>query len=232
MSSAEFDSYVAQYAQDHARSIRLSGETPDYFAEHKIRVLSGLCRRWEMTAPRVLDFGSGMGASLPPLRRLMPRAQVSAADVSGESLRMARVLHGGSEPQLLIENGRIPAPDRAFDIVFAACVFHHIDHDAHVSWLRELLRVTAPGGRTVIFEHNPWNPLTRHAVRTCPFDVNAHLLSAPLLRARLAEAGWSDPRTDYHLFFPAALARLRPIEPALRWCGLGAQYACHARRDA
>lgn len=232
MSSAEFDGYVAQYARDHARSIRLSGETPDFFAEHKIRVLSDLCRRWDMAAPRVLDFGSGMGASLPPLRRLMPRARVSAADVSGESLRMARVLHGGDEPQLQIADGRIPAEDGAFDIVFAACVFHHIDHDEHVAWLRELRRVTAPGGRAVIFEHNPWNPLTRHAVRTCPFDANAHLLTAAQLRARLAAAGWAEPRTDYHLFFPAALARLRPLEPALRWCGLGAQYVCHARRDA
>jgi hypothetical protein len=46
----------------------------------------------------------------------------------------------------------------------------------------------------------------------------------------MTEAGWARPETAYHLFFPAALARLRPLEPALRWCAMGAQYDCHAVR--
>ena len=29
-------------------------------------------------------------------------------------------------------------------------------------------RVTRPGGIVAIFEHNPWNPLTRKAVRGLP----------------------------------------------------------------
>ncbi len=228
METAEFDTYVADYERQHRESIRLSGEAPGYFADYKIRELARLAAGWGLNQPEILDFGSGIGNSLPGFRRCFPGHSVTSADVSGESLVNARRLHGGDEPQLLIRDGRIPAPDSSFDLVFTACVFHHIEHEEHIHWLGELKRVTRPGGRLVIFEHNPRNPLTRHAVRNCPFDVNAHLIAPRAMRRRVTEAGWSAARCDYHIFFPARLAFLRGMEPWLRRCGIGAQYACHA----
>lgn len=228
MQSAEFDRYVADYERQHRESIRLSGEGTGYFAEYKIRELARLAAAWGLEAPRILDFGAGMGNSLPAFRRHFRDSRIVMADVSAESLRMARSLHGGDEPQLLIRDGRLPAGNGSFDITFTACVFHHIPEEEHGAWLAELRRVTAVGGHLVIFEHNPLNPLTRHAVASCPFDENAVLIRAGTLRSRVAQAGWSHPRTDYQLFFPAALAKLRVLEPALRRIALGAQYACHA----
>lgn len=228
MLDAEFDAYVSEYERQHADSIRLSGESPDYFAEYKIRELRRLADGWGLSAPAILDFGSGMGNSLPALRKYFPDRPTVAADVSSESLSAARERHGTLEEQLLISENRIPAEDDSFDICFTACVFHHIPEDEHLHWLQELRRITRPGGHLVIFEHNPLNPLTRHAVRTCPFDVNAVLIRAGEMRARVAAAGWSAPRADYHVFFPRALARLRPLEALLRWCPAGGQYACHA----
>ncbi|NCU20711.1 class I SAM-dependent methyltransferase [Candidatus Falkowbacteria bacterium] len=232
MSKPEFDDYAASYADLHAQSIRLSGEAPDYFAEYKIRELHRLTRLWGMTNPAILDFGSGIGNSVPHLRRYFPASHVATADVSEESLHQARQVHGAREDQLVIKAGRVPAPDEVFDVVFTACVFHHIDHADHHACLRELARLTRPGGRLVLFEHNPLNPLTRKAVRECPFDANAHLIAAGEMQRRIAQAGWAEARHDFHVFFPAALARLRPLETALRWLPLGAQYACHARRPA
>lgn len=226
MEAAEFDSYVETYEAQHRQSIRLSGEAPEYFADYKIKELSRLASGWNLTQPRLLDFGGGMGNSLPAFRTYFPDTLIAMADVSAESLKASRRIHGGSEPQLLIADGKLPSPDGVFDLIFTACVFHHIDHAEHIHWLRELRRVARPGGRLVIFEHNPANPLTRHAVRNCPFDANAHLITAPQMRERLALAGWENPFCNYHIFFPAALARLRPIEAALRWCRIGAQYAC------
>lgn len=228
MQTAEFDRYVADYERQHQDSIRLSGESPSYFADYKVRELARLAAAWGMAAPRILDFGAGIGNSLPAFRRHFPEGQVTMADVSGESLRMARRLHGGDEPQILIQDGHLPVADGSFDIVFAACVFHHIPEDEHQAWFEELRRVTTTEGRLVVFEHNPLNPLTRHAVANCAFDENAVLIRAGALRSRVAQAGWSRPRADYHLFFPAALAPLRVLEPALRRVAMGAQYACHA----
>lgn len=57
--------------------------------------------------------------------------------------------------------------------MFAACVFHHIDQREHAALLRELLRVLASGGIALVYEHNPYNPITRHAVNTCPDELRS-----------------------------------------------------------
>ena len=109
-------------------------------------------------------------------------------------------------------------------------MFHHIDHAEHVAKLREIRRVLADGGWLFVFEHNPWNPLTRRAVRDCPFDENAHLMTAGTLRQRALEAGFSSAKVRYRIFFPAPLARLRPLEKLLTWLPLGAQYSVTCRK--
>lgn len=228
----EFDEYVDQYAEQHRQSIRLSGEAPDFFAEYKIRELRRMVDGWGNDALRILDFGSGIGNSVPAFRQHFPNSEVTQSDLSSESLARAQMLHGDAGPQVQITSSGIPVDDGRFDIVFTACVFHHIPHDEHAFWLKELRRVTKPGGRLVIFEHNPWNPLTRHAVRNCPFDVNARLISGPVMAGRLQQAGWGSVKTTYHVFFPAALAKLRFLDPALGWFPLGAQYASAGRAPA
>jgi hypothetical protein len=99
-----------------------------------------------------------------------------------------------------------------------------------VKWLKELHRITRTGGLIAIFEHNPLNPLTVHAVNTCPFDENAKLIFARSLAKRLRAAGWASPRIQYNLFFPRGLARLRPLEASLGWLPFGAQYVAYARK--
>jgi SAM-dependent methyltransferase len=103
-------------------------------------------------------------------------------------------------------------------------VFHHIEPALHVGLLSELHRVLRPGGLVMIYEHNPLNPLTVHAVRTCPFDENAILIGARTLRERLVEAGFAGATARYRLFFPRALRLLRPLEQGMKWLPLGAQY--------
>lgn len=232
MTGAEFDQYAGDYDAQHRQSIALSGETPEYFADYKARELGRLAAVWGLDQPKLLDFGSGIGNSIPALRRHLPLSQITTADVSAESLQAARDRYGDREAQLLITTGSLPVEDASFDLTFVACVFHHIPHEEHLAWLEDVRRVTRKGGRIVIFEHNPVNPLTLHAVRHCPFDENAHLIPARQMRERLAQSGWTDVQTDYHVFFPAALSGLRRLEPWLRWCGIGAQYACHARNPA
>ena len=145
--------------------------------------------------------------------------------MSRRSLEIAATRFGAATLSLVIESDRIPAKDNAFDLIFSACVFHHIPHDEHVHWLRELNRVTRPGGMFVVFEHNPLNPLTVRAVNTCPFDENAHLILAQRFVSRCRAAGWERPRTRYHLFFPRALAALRPLEKRLSAVPFGGQYS-------
>jgi ubiquinone/menaquinone biosynthesis C-methylase UbiE len=232
MEQTEFDHVADTYYEQHREAVQITGEEPEYFAEYKIRVLAELAAAGGIGPRRVLDFGSGIGNSIPHFRKHLPSAQLTCADVSRRSLDLAERRFAGMAESLLIEGERIPAEDAGFDLAFSACVFHHIDHDEHVHWLRELCRVTHPGGLLAIFEHNPLNPLTVRAVNNCPFDENAELIRSGQLAQRFEAAGWKRPRVRYHLFLPRAFAALRPLERALTSVPFGAQYSVVARKPA
>lgn len=228
MDAAEFDQFADEYDQIHEKNITVTGEKPDFFHDYKIRVLSQLAAERNIPAESILDFGSGIGNSTPFFRKYFPNADLSGADVSERSLEVAAARFPGMSTGLRIENQRIPIEDNSFSIAFSACVFHHIPHEEHIHWLRELHRVTRPGGMLGIFEHNPLNPLTVRAVNSCPFDENARLIRARQLVQSYRESGWEDVRAQYHLFFPHVLAGLRGLEPYLARVPFGGQYSVTA----
>jgi SAM-dependent methyltransferase len=230
MDRAEFDRFADAYYDQHRDNVAVTGESPEYFAEYKIRQLRDIVARDRIEVSRICDFGSGIGNSIPFFRRYFPDAALTSSDVSERSLTLGEQRYPEAGTSVLIENNRIPSDSGVFDVVFSACVFHHIPHDEHAMWLEELHRITRPGGLIAIFEHNPLNPLTVHAVNTCPFDENARLIFARDLKRRLAAAGWISPRVQYNLFFPRVLARLRPFEARLGWLPFGAQYVAFARK--
>ena len=226
---AEFDLLADEYEQQHRSNVAISGEEPAFFAEYKVADLADFVRKGRLASGRILDFGCGIGNSVPFFRKHFPDSRLCGADVSPRSIEIARSRFPGSETYLQIDDS-LEAEDDSFDIVFSACVFHHIPHADHRRWLVELLRVTRPTGLLAIYEHNPLNPLTVRAVNTCPLDVNAELITAATMRRRAADAGWGAARRDYRLFFPSALRALRDLEPHLGWLPLGAQYRLIGRK--
>lgn len=230
MTSAEFDAFADTYEAQHAASIALSGEEPDFFARYKIEETARALAAEGVSPASILDFGAGIGNSLPHLQRSFPAADVTCLDVSADSLAKACERSIRPVATMPYDGQTIPSGNDSFDLVFTACVFHHIAPEDHIALLAEIRRVLAPGGRFMLFEHNPWNPLTRHAVRNCPFDENAILISAPEMRRRFHRAGFAQVDLQYRMFFPAALAKLRPLERALGWLPAGAQYSILAAR--
>lgn len=229
MCDAEFDAVAADYEAQHAASIRLSGESTEFFAEYKVKDVRELLTELSEEPASILDFGAGIGNSAAAWSRLFPAARIICADISLKSLEMCRQRHGGKVETLAIVGSSLALNDRAVDTAFAACVFHHIEADQHVEMLRELRRVLRHRGSLFLFEHNPWNVLTRRAVANCPFDEFAVLIPAPEMKRRLEQAGFKDIVTRYRIFLPGALARLRWIERFLTWLPIGAQYSLHAR---
>ncbi|MBB4571687.1 class I SAM-dependent methyltransferase [Rhizobium leucaenae] len=228
---AEFDLLADEYHTVHKENIAITGEAPEYFSEYKIADLATWVNRMNVPSATILDFGSGIGNSLPYFRKHFPASKINCADVSSRSIEIAQSRFPGNEEYLLIDRS-IPLPTASQDVVFSACVFHHIPHEEHLHWLAELRRVTKPGGVLAIYEHNPLNPLTLQAVNTCPLDVNAHLIRGGVMRRRARKSGWASAQVAYKVFFPAALGKLRPLEQHLEWLGLGAQYRMLARKNA
>jgi ubiquinone/menaquinone biosynthesis C-methylase UbiE len=228
MDSAEFDRFADEYEQLHAANIRASGETPAFFAKYKVDDVAATMRTLGRVPARILDFGGGVGNSLGFMLESFPDSDIVLLDPSSRSLDIARGRYPSRASFMQFDGKTIPFPDGSFDLAFAACVFHHIPADQHVSMLRELARVLAPGGSLFIFEHNPWNPLTVRAVKECPFDDNAVLINAREIRRRICVAGFTTGRIAYRLFFPRFLRGLRPIERYLSRLPLGAQYYVHS----
>ncbi|HVY66603.1 MAG TPA: class I SAM-dependent methyltransferase [Gammaproteobacteria bacterium] len=233
MEEAEFDKFAAEYRSLHAASIKASGESPEYFAEYKIvDVAAELARARGGAVERaaVLDFGAGVGYSVPFFARHMPGARVTCLDVSQKSLDIGAARHGSAADFRHFDGKRIPYADRTFDVALASCVFHHIPHDEHVALLAEIRRVLKDDGLLLVFEHNPLNPLTRHAVNTCIFDEHAVLVRAPEMRRRAVAAGFAAADVRYRIFFPHWARSLRPTEKWLTWLPLGAQYYVRASK--
>ena len=233
MHKAEFDKFADEYNVLHQKNIRLSGESTEFFAEYKIRDIFELFsnRVHNKNPKKILDFGAGIGTSIPYFLRFFPDASLTCLDVSERSLEIGRTRFAGIANFQSFDGKCIPYADNTFDLVFAACVFHHISHSAHFGLLQEWLRVIKPGGTAIIFEHNPLNPLTVNAVNTCPFDENAELIRGALLRKEMQRAGFKSVGLRYRLFVPGALRALRPLERWLYWCPVGAQYFVHATKQ-
>ncbi|WP_437528372.1 class I SAM-dependent methyltransferase [Sorangium sp. So ce726] len=209
----KFDHYAPTYREAHQQSVRLSGEGPEYFAEHK---LGCLARAGVSSAHSVLDYGCGTGS----LTRLLCGrfAFVGAFDPSAESAKLARE----QAPSATVYGEEAAIPSERFDAAVLSGVLHHVPPPERSRLVQTVAAKLKPGGRLFVFEHNPYNPLTRRAVRLCPFDDDAILLPPREVRALLAGA-LASVRQDYVLFFPRPLAPLRPLEPWLAWFPLGAQ---------
>jgi ubiquinone/menaquinone biosynthesis C-methylase UbiE len=228
MQQSEFDKFAEEYQATLAKSITVSGEEPSFFHQYKVVTAFNIAKRANLHVERILDFGSGVGNSLPFFREHFPQSKLTCADVSTRSLEVSAARFPDVSDYLQISGPRLPAVDGRFDLVFSACVFHHIARIEHESWLTELQRVCRPSGMLIVFEHNPWNPLTLKVVHDCPFDRDANLISAPQFRRTLVRSGWHDAKITYTLFFPRSLAFLRNVERFLGFFPLGAQYAAIA----
>ncbi|MEV6006681.1 class I SAM-dependent methyltransferase [Streptomyces sp. NPDC051976] len=139
------------------------------------------------TGGRALDAGCGTARALPLLREAVgPSGTVVGVDLTPEMLREATVLGRHHDGALVEGDGaRLPLREGAFDAVLAAGLVHHLpDPEAG---LRELARVTRPGGRLALF-----HPIGRAALAARrghelrPDDVRA----APQLVPLLTRTGW------------------------------------------
>ncbi|MFP4580469.1 MAG: class I SAM-dependent methyltransferase [Candidatus Sumerlaeia bacterium] len=221
----DFDPYAKDYQDELDGILKASGESTEYFAEYKSR---WLIHRLRKNPPqKILDYGCGIGLASLYLARYFPEARVTAFDPSAESLEQARKRLGKS-----VELVHRPADlDSDYDLVLLANVIHHVQPNDRPALMDQMTRLVRPGGRLLIWEHHPWNPMTRRVVAKVPFDKDAVLIGMGEGKRLLRQYGFTIERGDYVIFFPRFAAWLRWMEPYLAWLPMGAQYALMARRQ-
>lgn len=99
---------------------------------------------------KLLDFGCGCGRILQFFARYADSTDLYGADVDAEaiewcsaSLDFATFDTVGHSPPTQYES-------KTFDAVYAFSVFSHLPEERHLAWLRELHRITRPGGIVVL----------------------------------------------------------------------------------
>jgi len=216
--SNEFDRFADSYDQTLKAALPVGLDEDQYFAQYKIDFVSRATR--QRVVGSVLDFGCGAGRSLGYLATAFPQAVVAGFDPSAESIRLA----AERVPAAKVTDDWAVVSQRRFDLVLGANVFHHVARDEVSTWLRRCGETLAPGGSIFIFEHNPWNPVTRYVFERCPFDTDAKMIPRRELVNLGNAAGLEVKAATFTLFFPKPLKFLRPLERWLGWLPLGAQY--------
>jgi SAM-dependent methyltransferase len=223
MPHTDYDHYRDRYRQDLDRAVSFAGVSHDFFSRAKADELVSLAKRHLGDPARfdALDVGCGIGLTD---RHLASRFRsLTGTDVSPGVLETAARENPGVRYELA-ERGRLPFADQAFDLTFAVCVVQVIPPEERPKFVAELARVTRPGGLVVVFEHNPYNPLTRLVVRRCSFGDDARMLGMAEAARLLQENGVPPVDRGFLLLFPTRRSRVVAVERALRHLPLGAQF--------
>jgi len=219
----DFDDYSEHYEDLMKKRLGFFEKEEGYFARYKIELMKRLVKA---RPRRILEYGCGIGRNIEHLTRLFPSSEVYGCDISKKSIDAAHRKNPGAV--FFIAGDRPPVP--SFDLVLVSNVLHHVHPRERLTVVEVQVRLLAERGRIFVFEHNPYNPLTRRIVSTCPFDRDAVLLKPGESKRLLKEAGASVERSGYCLFFPGFLSGIRRLERALTWIPLGGQYYVEATK--
>ena len=227
--SAQFDRHADSYTAEVDASVSFSGQGADFFAERKADELVATVTRTlgETASMALLDVGCGIGLTDQFLQERF--GELHGVDLSAAEIAKAQVNNPLGHYQSY-EGDRLPFDDERFDVALAVCVAHHVEPPDRPGFAAELARVVRPGGLVVVFEHNPYNPLTRFAVSRCEFDEGVQLLRRTELTEMLTAAGLHTADRRYILFLPLRARWAHRVDRALHRLPLGGQHFVAARK--
>lgn len=219
----DFDDYAEGYDEILRNQHRLFVDDVDYYARYKVECVKQFLKKKPQS---ILEYGCGTGRNIRFLKDEFEGADIYGCDISRKSLQVAADSNKGAHFFLLDED----KIEKQFDLVFVAGVFHHVPLEERQGVMTDIARYLKKGGELFIFEQNPYNPLTRHMVKTCPFDKDARLIGPQGLKKLIIEAGLSIEFRKYTLFFPNFLKFFRRYESCLGSIPLGGQYFIYATK--
>jgi ubiquinone/menaquinone biosynthesis C-methylase UbiE len=166
---------------------------------------------------RVLDLGCGLGNILIALAERIDFAHPPAGvDVSPDLIRIgereiARAGLGGRISLQVAPATRLPFEEGAFDVVLTSHVLKHLDDEALLTSLREVVRVLRPGGRFLLweFEKSPRSALLFWSARLTGLPPAFQLRTMAEFSRALRSAGFHRVvRVDAGFFLLPPVSRI------------------------
>lgn len=226
----EFDRYAEYYSAACNNPFkRMLGSSARRYLEvkvdHLLRTLGGTPIAAGDPGVKFLDYGCGNGDFLSILRDRSVAWSMEGCDVSQGMLRAADVRHPEFSPRVPLWNcGEENLPVSSYDLITVVCVVHHIAPETLQDTMHQLWNALKPGGRLCVYEHNPWNPLTRLMIARNPIDQHAVLISQPELASHARAVGATQQRISNLLFFPPRFRFATRLEAVLDRIPIGGQY--------
>jgi SAM-dependent methyltransferase len=215
----DFNKYSENYIELMNKQHLKYGDI-EYYSEHKAKILKSIISK---DIENILEFGCGIGRNLSFLQKEFPNSKLYGSDISKDSLDAAKRNNSFIE---IIDDNKLYQYKNKFDIIFIAGVYHHIEPKLRDEVTQKVSTLLKDKGIVICFEHNPYNPLTRHMVNTCEFDNDAILLSKKEMKNIFIKSGFKLLTSAYTLFVPPKLKKLNFIEPFISLLPLGGQYYC------
>jgi 2-polyprenyl-3-methyl-5-hydroxy-6-metoxy-1,4-benzoquinol methylase len=216
----DFDKFYCSYKEMLNSSLGIFGKNDTFFDSYKITCIKDWLVKND-PAYDILDFGCGIGKVTALLARGFLKSTVYGYDISKECLSVAKKENAELKNVYFIDD---LSKAHRFDLVMVAGVFHHIKSNEQLATMCRLRDLLKPGGRIIIFEHNPLNPLTCRIVNRCPFDSDAELIRCHKFVEMVKRSDLAVEQKLYVLFFPWSSSIFRKIEHWLRHIPVGAQY--------
>lgn len=116
-----------------------------------------MVRQWSGLSGRILDNGCGLGTWLEAFSNYTDESY--GLEIEHDRAIRAHY-HGRGVVQAVGEY--LPFADDMFDLVFSNEVIEHVADDRQA--VVEMVRVTKPGGRIIIFCPNRWYPVEQHGI--------------------------------------------------------------------
>jgi SAM-dependent methyltransferase len=228
MNKVNFDEHAETYEKVLDKDLEIFGEESSYFAEYKINVVKKTIDIADNL--NILEYGCGIGMNIKFFSKHFPNSKITGCDISEKSLEIAKKRNDPNVNFFLINEENISKILGSFDLIFVSCVFHHIQPPLRNDSMKNIFNLLKDGGNFYFFEHNPYNPVTRHIVNTCVWDADAILLKPEESLGLINNSGFKIEHKKYTLFFPAFLKFLRFTENFLFFLPLGGQYYIKAKK--
>ena len=215
--SINFDDFSSEYENKILKSFGKIDNDVSYYHSGKAKVAK---RELNYNPNKILDFGCGVGSMLKFLKDNFGQSKFYAYDESIKSLEILKSIY--PDVNCIYNLNTI----EKFDLIILSNVVHHIKSVDRNNVFKKIYNLLDDNGRLLIFEHNPYNPITLKIVANCEFDADAELIKKKDLVNFFVKNNFKLQKSGYIHFFPSKLKILFNIERYLKWLFLGTQYFC------